>query len=280
MDTSTLLSHFELSKHGDTHEREYWRHLSSRFPTYELLWRQFVVPLTYRVVPAVSIRDRVWIRLRADVKPMDERIAMAHYSVFYFTGRAFHRLREHEEDSLKYPEDIFFLLVSAQENLKRFLKDVNELAKDQDRAFLTNEFNRFPKGVAPFEEIEAYRNAILHNAVLGRASDVTKTFLPRWTPGSDQSALNRAEKSWRKAEQLGSDDLIETRVLFDQLFEQLFLKLEEYWQKALSIFSTGAPASKFAGMIDIAAWNLPAMELLGSTPAPVAPSGMYFPPKK
>jgi hypothetical protein len=214
------------------------------------------------------------------VKPKDERVAMAHYSVFYFTGRAFHLLSEHEVRSLEYPEDIFFLMVSALENLKIFLKDVNELAKDQDRAFLTKEFDRFPKGFAPFEEIEAYRNAILHNAVLGRAADITKTFLPRWAPDLDKSPLNRAEKSWREAEKLGSDDFIETRVLFDQLFEQLFLKLEEYWQKALSIFSTGAPARKFEGMIDIAAWDIPAMELLGSTTAPVAASGMYFPPEK
>jgi len=205
---------------------------------------------------------------------------MAHYSVFYFTGRAFHRMSKNEGHSLKYPEDIFFLLVSAQENLKRFLRDVNELAKDQDRAFLTKEFNRFPKGVAPFEEIEAYRNAILHNAVLGRASSVTKTFLPKWDSDPDKSPLSRAEKSWREAEKLGGDDLIETRILFNQLFKDLFLKLEEYWQNALNIFSTGAPARKFEGMIDIAAWDLPAMELLGSSTAPVAASGMYFPREK
>jgi hypothetical protein len=280
VDTNLLLSRFDLSIHGDRHERDFWPLLSNRFPSYELLWRQFVVPRTHRVDPTVLINDEAWIRLRDDVSAKDEQIAMAHYSVFYFTGRAVKRLSVEEDHSLEHPEDIFFLLNAASESLNKFLSGIEDLAKDQDRTVLPKNFIRFPKGFVPFEEVEAYRNALLHNAVLGRAANIKKTFLPRWDLDQRKSPLNRSEKSWRAAASVQPGELIETKLLFENLLKELFLQLEHHWQKALSILSTGAPARKIESMIDIASWTPPALQLLGSTTVPVAASGWFSPPEE
>src|ERR1019366_7484046 len=99
-----VLDGFALAVHGDRHEREFWPILSHRFPSYEILWRRFIVPLTNRVDPQLAARPQDWIRLRPDVPEQFEKMAMAHYSVFYFLGRAAKRISE-ERAALEYPED-------------------------------------------------------------------------------------------------------------------------------------------------------------------------------
>jgi hypothetical protein len=182
MNSEEFLSRFNLLTHGDRHEREFWPLLSVRFPSYETLWRRLVVPLTGRVDPKISPALPEWIRLRSNVPRLYEQIAMAHYSVFYFAGRAVMRLSEDRDESICPPEDVFFLLNAAIENLKTFLERMIDFGKDLGHQIFEQSFSRFPKGFAPFEEIEAYRNALLHNAVMGRAVGVEKTFLPKWNP--------------------------------------------------------------------------------------------------
>ena len=49
MDGLDRLDLFHLGEHGDRHEREFWPLLSKLFPSYEILWRRLIVPLTCRI---------------------------------------------------------------------------------------------------------------------------------------------------------------------------------------------------------------------------------------
>ena len=96
MDGLDRLDQFFLGTDGDRHERECWPLLSKRFPSYELLWRRLIVPLTGRVDPKMASPEQR-IRLRPGISERYERTSMAHYSVFYFLGRAVKRYAEEKK---------------------------------------------------------------------------------------------------------------------------------------------------------------------------------------
>jgi hypothetical protein len=171
------LDRFDLGLHGDRHERELWPLVSGCFPSYEILWRRLIVPLTFRIDrQAASESAQRWIRFRG-IPEKYERVAMAHYSVFYFFGRAAKRVSEGGM-AFEHPEDVFFLLDSVGDNLKSFLSRMHELAKDCGIAlFEAKAIAQFPKGFGPFVEISAYRDVLLHNPVIGRGVDVDKTYI-------------------------------------------------------------------------------------------------------
>jgi hypothetical protein len=156
---------FDLGTHGDRHEQEFWPLLSKRFPSYEILWRRLIVPLTFRVDQSVVAEGpKKWIRFRPGIPDKYERMAMAHYSVFYFLGRAAKRLSD--VASLEYPEDVLFLLDSVGDNFNWFLRAMNDIGKDCGvQVFDAGRITQFPKGFEPFPEISAYRDVLLHKKV-------------------------------------------------------------------------------------------------------------------
>lgn len=156
------LSKFTLVSDGDRLERELWPLLSRDFPLYEKLWQRLIVPLTRRIDPSLSVGSIDRTRLRNSIGQRDERIAMAHYSDFYFVGRARRRLAT-DEAALENPEDVFFLLDSAGDNLKRLCLALNEFARDWGGQIFAPKMANFPKGFKPFQEIEAYRDALLQS---------------------------------------------------------------------------------------------------------------------
>lgn len=224
-------SEFDVLNHGDRSEREFWPLLAHRFPSYEILWQQLIVSLTSRIDPQASGDCKKWIRVRADIPPAYEEVAMAHYSVFYFLGRAVKRIAE-EESALNHPEDVLFLLDSVRDNLKLFLLKMNEIGADCGRRVFGTHCSQFPKGFYPFDKISAYRDILLHNAVIGRAIDVQRTFIPKWDPDINKSPLCRIKKSWRAAEELTRDEWISTKELFDELIQEVCLTLDPLWDCA------------------------------------------------
>jgi hypothetical protein len=275
----TQLSRFSLLAHGDRHEKELWPLLSKDFPLYEKLWQQLIVPLTRRVDPRASVTSDERNRLREKISQREETIAMAHYSVFYFIGRAVRRLRQ-DEAALENPEDVFFLLDSSGDNLKRFCLAMNDFAKDWGGQIFDPRIGNFPKGYAPFEEIEAYRDALLHSAVLGRGVSTKKVFLPRWNRRPPISPLERVGESWSEAEKLTRDDLIDTKVLFDRLFRELFELLDKLWRAALHALESPAATEKMAKVFRISELDLSSLDVSGSTANPVSPSGAWTVPEE
>lgn len=235
MDLLDLLDQFHLGLHGDRHEREFWPLLSKRFPSYESLWRRLVVPLTCRIEHNITPSSEQWIRLRHCIPEKYEKASMAHYSVFYFLGRAAKRFMQ-EEAALEYPEDVLFLLDSVGDNFKHFRGALNDLGADCGRTI----FKASREEIPPFKEISAYRDTFLHNTVIGRGVGVGKTYIPRWNADKSLSPLERAKGSWRAAEQLTLEDMITTGELLERLIEEVCCSLESAWQTALAVV-TSAP---------------------------------------
>jgi hypothetical protein len=113
----SVLELFKLESHGDGREIELFPVVRDQFPSYEVLWRRYIVPLTNRILPGFSFpadRDN-WIRLRDDVPGAWLTWAMHHYSVFYYFARAVKRLQSEE---YPYPEDVFSLLDACGDNVR------------------------------------------------------------------------------------------------------------------------------------------------------------------
>jgi hypothetical protein len=231
---SETLDAFDLGIHGDRHEQEFWPLLSGRFPEYEHLWRKLIVPLTNRIDPTAALDS--WIRFRAGVPEQYQQMSMAHYSVFYFLGRAAKRFSdERERDAgIEYPEDVLFLLNSAAENFKRFMQLLNGLGKDCGVPIFDAPIGQFPRGFDPFGEINDYRNSLLHNTVMGKGIVDGKTYIPKWDPDKATSPLERTKNSWRVAEELDPRELISSVELLDRLVSECCTTLNGFWRIAVA----------------------------------------------
>jgi hypothetical protein len=241
-------SGLNLLDHGDRSEREFWPLLADRFPSYEILWRNFIVPLTHRIDSQFVADPKKWIRLRTEIPVRYEQTAMAHYSVFYFLGRGVKRFSE-EKAVLSHPEDVLFLLDSVGDNLKSFLSKMNDLGADCGCRVFDVDCSQFPKGFYPFDKISDYRDTLLHNAVIGRAIDVQQMFVPDWSPDKDKSPLERVKKSWRAAEQLKRDEWISTKKLLEGLIDDVCSTLERFWKQAIETVESMSFLSKMSRVI-------------------------------
>jgi hypothetical protein len=206
------LEKFDLRAHGDGREREWWFLLEGSFPAYQAFWQRHVVLLTNRIDSSIQFGDERWSRLRADIPLGFEKMAMHHYSIFYFLARATERLRA--TDVAFYAEDVFYLLDTCGDNLARFREKVRQIVDylSGPRPFWAKE----PKHECPaIREIAEYRNAMLHNAVLGRAVGKGREYLPVL------SRLPEVEDSWRQTEKLSESDWVDARLLLEKLQRDL-----------------------------------------------------------
>jgi hypothetical protein len=245
------LDRFDLLAHGDRHEQELWPLVSGYFPSYEILWRRLIVPLTFRIDrQATSLTAKRWIRFRPGIPKKYQQAAMAHYSVFYFLGRAAKRISQ-DKGAFEYPEDVFFLLDSAGDNLKFFLSRMQDIAEDCGIALFEG-WEQFPKGFDPFVEISAYRDVLLHNTVIGRGVGVDKTYIPKWTSDCGSSPLERAKSLWSEAEVLRPhDELTTTQELFGRLILETGERLEGIWKQALGFVETGQFRDKMRRVLNL-----------------------------
>jgi len=268
MERLEILDAFDLGTHGDRREQEYWPLLSQMFPSYEILWRRLIVPLTNRVDLRTVTKPEEWIRFRTRVPEKYEKMAMAHYSVFCFLGRAAKRILD-ERPALEYPEDVLFLLDSVGDNFKAFLFAMNAIGADTDSRIFEASISQFPKGFDPFEEISDYRDVLLHNAVIGRGIDAERTYIPKWNRVKSASPLHRSKSSWRVAEQLTPGDLVSTVDLFERLFREVCATLEAHWKTAIAAVSRKPFEHKFVGTTGLME-HLPPM--IAPFPADFVPS--------
>ena len=227
------LDKFNLASHGDRWEQGWGSFGLKHFPAYEVFWRRYVVPLTNRIDPEISLSgDRdFWIRLRDNVEKNHEQMAMHNYSVFYYMARATERIDSGREER---PEDIFSLLDACADNALDFCKVTQKILRDfgAKTNFLPTQENELccardrSKGNESgggFVEVKEYRNAILHNPVLGRGIRVTREFLPK------REFLERVKLSWREAARLKPEQLIDSEQLYSRLLGEIAGFLQETW---------------------------------------------------
>lgn len=103
-----------LLEHGDGFERQHWPLLKDTWPNYEVLWGEFIVPLTGRPQH---------IGLREGTDTLLEEMCMAHYSIFRHLVRA-HLLfpsLQRAGDPARTEDEVFFHMGASTEMVDRFL---------------------------------------------------------------------------------------------------------------------------------------------------------------
>lgn len=232
------LESFNLLEHGDRREQEWWVEISNAFPAYEVFWRRYIVPLTNRIDATIRLsenRDQ-WIRFRKDVPDNWAIVGMHHYSVFYFLARAHIKLSSPE---YIFPEDVFSLLDACGDNARKFfikILSIFERLNGPTLSLPTQKKDMCPepnigkseKERGCFVEVQCYRDVILHCPVLGRAEGVGREFLPR------RETLADIKHSWRAAERLTFDQLVDSRELFNRLYKEACAFLEYHWGRIVS----------------------------------------------
>src|SRR5258708_8977208 len=108
-----------IADHGDARERDVWPEVAGALSNYETFWRALIVLLTNRIVPDVAAGPE-WIRLRAAIPVVYERLAMHNYSLFYYMAMA-HRAIEEDRKRLASgayprPEPLFFAIQASLEH--------------------------------------------------------------------------------------------------------------------------------------------------------------------
>lgn len=279
------LDAFSLLIHGDQFESERWRLVKDRFPRYELFWRSYVVLLTNRIDPTVPQSDPSWIRLRTDIPPRFEKLAVCHYSVFYYVSRASERRTEsnlhNERGSVARiaVEDVFYLLQTCAENLTFFFEATRDIA---------NDFGIPPDGLPeqlpkqfPFREINAYRNLLLHNPVIGRKVTDNETLLPRLPESvlDAEAYFAPFNFSWKAVENLPPDRFIAASTLLENIENGLLSYLDDKWRIAIKGVEKIRETDKFKTILKLNQFLPVAAPAVGTVTQPLAASGTFVIPK-
>jgi hypothetical protein len=235
------LDKFSLLEHGDSFEKNWWHLLSQDFPAYEVFWHRYVVPLTNRIDRGVAADSPESIKTRVGVSPRYEKMAMAHYSVFYYLARA----TQMTSDGEIYLEDPFYLLDSCADNIHLFFCSMREIIKDLGGAMPALP-KQHPKDYPPaFKTIQAYRDAMLHNPVLGRLTKDGAAFLP------GENHLKQIKWSWRKLASLPMGDFVNARDLLRNVRVEVAGYVQTKWGEIIETMDSVRDSAKFRKVLNL-----------------------------
>lgn len=236
------LEKFNLLDHGDYYEKQWWQLVCQDFAAYETFWRRYIVPLTNRVDPSISADSDQWIGTRQDVDSRYEKIAMAHYSVFYYLARATQLVTS---PAGYFTKDAFYLLDSCADNVKLFFDSIRSIMRDlgDSAEFLPKQHPKdYP---AEFSEIQSYRDVMLHNPVYGRLVKNGVEFLP------EAGRLGEIKWSWRKLATLSANDFVDSRERLKSLRLALAKYLQSMWLKIIAEMDRLWDEDKFKRMLNL-----------------------------
>jgi hypothetical protein len=261
----SALDCFSIALHGDRREQLWWPLLSDSFSNYELFWRRYIVPLTFRIDTSISPRSSTWIRFRPEISRDVEQLGMRHYSVFYWTARAIYRVMK-ETAWMEFPEDVLSLLDSANDNVELFSKSLVGIARRTGTA-LPMLRGQFPRTYASvFETVRKYRDTIVHNPVLGRTSESPRELLPK------QSRLGDVKDSWRAAELLGPKEFIATSDLILRIANEYVAALQDLWREVLDALACSSFDEKYIRVMNLSRFEPISAPTITSKCATVAQS--------
>jgi hypothetical protein len=214
------LEQFRITdQHGSQEEKDLFPLVANEFPNYEIFWRRYIVPCTYRIDPSAMGS----IRIRPDAKRF-EKMAMSHYSTFFYFAHATRALGVANSYEL-LANIVFFLLDSSIDNLELFLKQIKEISSDFGQRVKLGQ----PRNGNDFiTQISDYRNTLAHNPVLGRAvNHQGLEMLPI------HRVLKKVERSWLEIEKLTENEFRETREVIEELRRAYAAYLNKKWADVL-----------------------------------------------
>jgi hypothetical protein len=176
------------------------------------------------------------------------------------------RKRICEDKPLPLPEEVFALLDACRDNILHFFQTIADIYTFSSPGLrLPMDEGHLCRVCPLLDSIKEYRNTILHNPVLGRSVDRGREFLPK------REGLAKIKNSWRKAEELKQDEVVDSHELYEQLYRDLTAFLEKQWREIIGCLDANTNSPKFRTI-----WNL------GSLPPIPRPSqitlGLLLPP--
>jgi len=226
---------FNLTQHGDAYERLWWPLLENHFPEWQQFWIHHIVPLTNRIDKSLKGKPEELFLRRDELIDKDvERMVMAHYSVFYFLGRASVVILT--EPHL-FPEDAFIFLQTACENALTLLTNFTiqlgpklgvedkYLSPMSDRYLSLASGKTVLENQYPFKQIKAYRNAFIHHPRMGRNPHLPWEFIPKY------KELGRSTSSWGYVQNLPEDGFENARDYLQKIRIDLLVKLNGVWKQ-------------------------------------------------
>jgi hypothetical protein len=228
-----------LAGHGDARERDVWPGVATSLSNYETFWRELIVLLTNRVVPA-AVAGPEWIRLRPSIPVEYEKMAMHNYSAFYYAASAWRVIEDDRErlasGAYPQPERFFAAMQACVEQAKALQRLARNILRRVgiDRPKLP----KHPDGL--YKTIGAYRNAFAHSPVLGRAVAQSRELLP---------PENRLPKNgillWRDAAAIPTEELIDGLKLENDLWGRLAEFLQAQWKALTEAFIEARKQEQF-----------------------------------
>lgn len=272
------LDQLRLNSHGDSREIEMWLYVSDRLSNYERFWRTFVVLLTNRVDPKFQLGTAEWIRMRSGLPREFEDFAMRNYSVYYYAAATTEHIKLNRELLAQgrhcRPELTFALLQICLDNCKAW----QSLARDILRRFSVNP--RLPKYPEDWYRIVGiYRNAFLHDPILGRAVSHGRECVP------PPEKLPRGRKKtdfirWSEIEHIPTAEMVDCLELLDKIWDGVTSFLQNSWDVLTNAFTQIRTLDTFIEAVGLTRL-LPIRLNLGglSTAVPFAASGAVILPK-
>lgn len=253
MTANEKLEKFNLDDHGDRHEHERWPVIRDRFGNYEIFRRLYVVPLTKRVLGSTAVEDRAWIRVRREIPPQWQKLAVCHYSVFYRLSRAVElRLEQARSapDMPTHPEEVVSMLQTCCENVKDFYDAVRDIGGGTVQYLPRRLPDDYP---LVFRKIDVYRNLLVHNPVLGRGETDGQTLWPKLPDDPKLWAdwKNKFRFSWSAVEDLGRESLVPARTLLKTLEDELAACLNDTWGRILASLASRNPHDRFKDVLRV-----------------------------
>jgi hypothetical protein len=124
-----------------------------------------------------------------------------------------------------------------------------------------------------FHKIDAYRNLLIHNPVLGRGERHGETLWPRLPeePRCWDDWQNKFRFSWSAVEDLGGEDLVPARALLQNLEDELAASLNETWERITASLAKRNPHDRFKDFL-----RVPESSDTITVCQPLAASGMFM----
>jgi hypothetical protein len=136
---------------------------------------------------------------------------------------------------------------------------------------------QYPKDFSTaFQTISAYRNAMLHNPVLGRIEKLGAEFLPT------ESVLSGCLNSWNAIEVLKESQFVNSRTLFTGLATRAAQDLNERWGEVIkALDGLRSNNDKFIKMLLAnGVSEIAKAPIVATTVQPITASGNFIPTKE
>jgi hypothetical protein len=234
------LDAFNIRDHGDNRERDSWNTVAGPLSEYESFWRALVVLLTNRIDPGISAGSE-WMRLRPSIPIEYEKLAMHNYSVLYYLATARRVISENgmrlASGGHPLPEQTFLALQAAVEQTKTLKSCAVRILVG-----LGLRPKIIPKRPeALYRTIGAYRNALTHDPVLGRAVSHGRELLP------PENLLPKQGKPllWRDAAKIPTNKMVDGLQLENELWQRFAESVQELWSALAQEFVLARAVDKF-----------------------------------